>query len=139
MNAFSNTSPETTHAGLERFLTGLLVIKSNLQELSLSNDLAKPLIVLGTMSAVTFAGRELESMQPGFAVEWALLSVVAVSAFWFFAQLLTPAMGAWSNWFKAFNGKRAQRANENSYFQHAARDPRMMSDFLRARDRNDWV
>jgi hypothetical protein len=133
MNTYSNT----THAGLERVLNGSSFLKTTLQGLSFSKDLTKPLMAVGTMAAVTLAGRQLESTQPGFAVEWAILSMVALSAFWFFARFVAPAIRSAGKWLSAYSVYRSRLADDELYYQSALRDPRVMNDILRAQDRSE--
>jgi hypothetical protein len=132
-----NTYTNTTHPGLERVLNGTSFLRTTLQGLSFSKDLAKPLMAIATMAAVTFAGRELESTQPGFAVEWAILSIVALSAFWFFARFVAPAVRASGKLLSKYAAHRASVADDERYYQSALADPRVMNDILRAQDRSE--
>jgi hypothetical protein len=134
-----NAYPNATHAGLERVLNGSSFLKKMLSGLSFSKDLTKPLMAVATMAAVTFAGRELESIQPGFAAEWAILSIVAVTAFWFFASFVAPTIRSTGKLLSAYSAHRAQIANDERYYQSALRDPRVMNDLLRAQDRSEQV
>ena len=75
------------HFGFERS-SNTVPAKNLLLSLLGKNRLANVAVGLGVMAAVTMTERKLDPAKTGFALEWAVLSIVALLSFVLLAKLV---------------------------------------------------
>ncbi len=129
----------TSHDGLDRVTKGASAAKSVISEIFAAKRL--PTYVLGVtiMAVVTATERALNSVETGFAVEWAILTVVALSTFGLLARATVRATRATQSWLETYAKRVRQTRSDNKLWATACRDPRVMNDILSAQGRSDWI
>ncbi len=112
--------------------TGLVRTHSNKR---LSN------VILGllVMAAVTLTERMLEPSNTSFALEWAVLSLVALVTFALLAKVVFRMTASVRTWLAFYIAEAREARAEEQLFSLAKGDRRVMDDIRAARDRQEWV
>lgn len=97
--------------------------------------------VLGVaiMAVVTLTERALDSVHTSFALEWAILTVVALVTFGLLARITTRATRATVAWIGDYAMHAAQTRADVQLLELARRDPGVMREILAAQGRADAV
>ncbi len=127
----------TSHDGLDRLTDGVSAAKSVFSDIFSAKRL--PTYVLGVtiMAVVTAAERALNAVETGFAFEWAILTVVALTTFGLLARAIVRGTRATQSWFATYANEARQTRSDNKLWATACRDPRVMNDILAAQGRFD--
>lgn len=127
----------TSHDGQNRFLDGASAAKRVFSDIFSAKRL--PTFVLGVtiMAVVTMTQRALEPAETGFAVEWAVLTVVALATFGLLARVIVRGTRATQSWFADYANHARQTRADVKLWATARRDPRVMNDILAAQGRAD--
>jgi len=127
----------TSHDGLDRFIDGASAAKSVFSDIFAAKRL--PTYVLGVtiMAVVTMTERALDAVQTGFAVEWAVLTFVALVTFGLLARVILRGTRATQIWFADYAKHARQTRADVKLWDTARRDPRVMNDILAAQGRAD--
>ena len=124
-----------THGGLERVIERAEATQSVVSNIFSAKQL--PTIVLGLtiMAVVTLTERAIDAVDTGFALEWATLSVVALTTFGLLSNGIVRGTKSAQSWF----AQRTQRAKTTradvQLWATAQSDPRVMNDILAAQGR----
>lgn len=127
----------TSHDGLDRFIDGASAAKSIFSDIFSAQRL--PTYVLGVtiMAVVTMTERALDAAETGFALEWAVLTVVALVSFGLLARVVIRGTRATQSWFADYANHARQTRADVKLWATARRDPRVMNDILAAQGRAD--
>ncbi len=129
----------TRHSGLERLLRCAAVSKRALSELSRAKVSRKLFVASGVVAAITLAVRTLDVSESGFLVEWLVLNLVALAALWVMASIVVPALRVARYWLHTWRVRRHAKVLDESFYNAALTDPRIMDDLLVALDRSEWL
>lgn len=91
------------------------------------------------MAVVTLAELALDAMDTGFAMEWAILTFVALIAFNVLARLVVHATRATVAWLGDYAQHAAQTRADAQLLELAGRDPRVLNEILAAQGRANAV
>ena len=132
-------SHPTTHGGVERVIESASATRSVLSEIFSAKRL--PTYVLGVtiMAVVTVTERALDAVNTGFALEWAILSVVALLTFGLLADVILRGTRSSQSWLAARAAASRAEHSDRKLWQTALRDPRVMNDILVAQGRADTL
>ena len=127
----------TSHNGLDRLTDGAAAAKSVFSDMFSAKRL--PTYVLGVtiMAVVTATERALNAVETGFALEWAILTVVALTTFGLLARAIVRGTRATQSWFAAYAKAARQTRSDNKLWATACRDPRVMNEILAAKGRSE--
>lgn len=127
----------TSHDGLERVIDGASAAKSVISDIFSPKRL--PTYVVGgtIMAVVTMAERALDGAETGFALEWGILSFVALTTFGLLARVIVRATRFTQSWFADYAKHARQTRSDVKLWATARRDPRVMNDILAAQGRAD--
>jgi hypothetical protein len=128
-----------THFGFERLANDKYALTTAFFRRLSKIRLQDFMVGLVVMAAVTMTERALDSVSTGFALEWIVLSAVALITFAMLGRAVargTAAIRAWSIAYLA--NARAARAEQDLLWL-AKGDRRVMEDIRAARDRQEWV
>ena len=97
-------------------------------------------IVVGVsvMAVVTMTERALDSVSTGFALEWVLLSAVALITFATMGGAVAKATVSVRTWLNDYFAELRNVRAEVELFRLAKGDRRVMDDLRAARDREEW-
>ena len=128
----------TSHDGLDRFTDGVSAAKGVFSDIFSAKRL--PTYVLGVtiMAVVTATERALNAVDTGFALEWVILTVVALTTFGLLARTIVRGTRAAQNWLADCAKAARQTRADVKMWDTARRDPRVMNDILSAQGRADW-
>jgi len=131
----TTSSSTPTHGGLERVIERADATRNVLSEVFSAKHL--PTYVLGVtiMAVVTLTERALDTVETGFAFEWAALTVVALVTFGLAAKAIHRATRAAQAWFADYAEHARQTRQDVKMWQSARRDPRVMNEILAAQGR----
>ena len=132
-----STHFHTSHDGLDRLTDGASAAKSVLSDIFSSKRL--PTYVLGVtiMAVVTATERALNAVDTGFAFEWAILTVVALTTFSLCARVIVRGTRATQHWFATHAQQARQARSDEKLWATACRDPRVMNEILAAQGRSE--
>ncbi|MBS0313498.1 MAG: hypothetical protein LC098_06380 [Burkholderiales bacterium] len=134
-------SHPTTHDGLDRLVGGTVAARSLLRAALSPKQL--PLYVLGAavMAVVTATERALDAIGTGFALEWLILTAVALLSFGLLANVIVGGTRSVQAHFAARAERRAALHADRELWQLALTDPRVMHDLQIAeeRARDPWL
>ena len=91
------------------------------------------------MAAVTLTERALDAVDIGFALEWAILTFVALVAFSLLARVTVRATRAAQAWIGDYAQHAARTRADLQLLELARRDPRVMNEILAAQGRAEAV
>jgi hypothetical protein len=133
----TTSSSTPTHGGLERVIERADATRGMLSEIFSAKHV--PTYVLGVtiMAVVTLTERALDTVETGFALEWAALSVVALVTFGLAANGIRRLTRSTQAWFADYAKHARQTRADVKMWQTARRDPRVMNDILAAQGRAD--
>lgn len=94
---------------------------------------------LSVMAVVTITERALDAISTGFAVEWVLLSAVALITFATVGRAVAKATVAVRTWLNEYFAELRSVRAEVELLRLAKGDRRVMDEIRAARDRQDWV
>ncbi|MEO7253905.1 MAG: hypothetical protein ABIZ64_06645 [Casimicrobium sp.] len=129
----------TSHDGMDRFINGASAAKSIFSEMFAAKRLPTYVLAVTIMAVVTMTERALDAAQTGFAVEWAVLTIVALTTFGLLARLIFRGTRAMQHWFAEHSKHAQQTRSDGKMWATACRDPRVMNDILAAQGRADWM
>ena len=100
-----------------------------------------PTLVLGLtiMAVVTLTERAIDSTETGFALEWAMLTVVALVTFGLSARVVRHGTRAVQAWCADYAVHAQKTRADVKLWDAARRDPRVMNEILAAESRADVV
>jgi signal transduction histidine kinase len=93
---------------------------------------------LSVMGVVTLAERALDSVSTGFALEWVLLSVVALITFATIGRAVTRGTISARAWLNGYFTELREVRAEVELLRMAKGDRRVMEEIRAARDRQEW-
>jgi hypothetical protein len=129
----------TSHDGLDRFIDGASAAQSLFSDIFSAKRLPTYVLGLTIMAVVTMTERALDATQTGFALEWALLTVVALATFGLLARVVVRSTRATQAWFADYAKHARQTRADVKLWATARRDPRVMNDILAAQGRGDLM
>ena len=126
----------TSHYGLDRFTDGVSAARGVFSDIFSATRV--PTYVLGVtiMAVVTATERALNAVETGFAFEWAILTVVALTTFGLLAMIVR-ATRATQSWLADYAKAARQTRSDNKMWDTARRDSRMMNEIMAAQGRSD--
>ncbi len=124
-----------THGGLERVIERASVTRSVFSDIFAAKNL--PTYVLGVtiMAVVTLTERALDAVETGFALEWAVLTIVALVTFGLLAGVIRRSTRDTQSWLAAYTERVRKTRSDVKLWETARRDPRVMNDILAAQGR----
>ncbi len=98
-------------------------------------------VILGllVMAAVTLTERMLDPTKTSFALEWAVLSVVALVTFTLLAKIVFRITASARARLAFYIAEARERSAEEELILLAKGDRRVLDDIRAARDRQEWV
>ena len=106
----------------------------------LSNKrLSNVILVLLVMAAVTLTERMLDPTKTSFALEWAVLSLVAMVTFTLLANVVFRITSSARAWLVFYIAEARETRAEQELVWLAKGDRRVLDDIRAARDRQEWV
>ena len=129
----------TSHDGLDRFTDGVSAAKGVFSDIFSAKRV--PTYVLGftIMAVVTATERALNAVDTGFAFEWAILTVVALTTFGLLAKAIVRATRATQSWFADYAKAARQTRSDAKLWDTARRDSRVMNEIMAAQGRSDCL
>ncbi len=128
-----------THFGFERLADDKYALTTAFFR-TLSKIRLQDLIVgLVVMAAVTMTERVLDSAHTGFALEWIVLSAVALITFAMLGKAVARGTAKVRAGFVAYLANSREARAEEHLLWLAKGDRRVMEDIRAARDRQEWV
>ena len=107
---------------------------------TLSNKrLSNVILGLLVMAAVTLTERMLDPTKTSFALEWAVLSVVALVTFTLLAKVVFRMTASARAWLAFYIAEARETRAEQELIWLAKGDRRVMDDIRAARDRQEWA
>ena len=125
-----------THAGLERVIDGASAASSVFSDIFSAKHLPTYVLAVTVMAVVTLAERAMDAVETGFALEWAILSVVSLLTFGLFARAIVRATRSTQAWFMDYAKHYRQTQADIKLWETARRDPRIMSEIMVAQGRD---
>ncbi len=129
----------TSHDGLDRFIEGASAAKSVFSDIFSAKRLPTYVLGLTIMAVVTMTERALDAAETGFALEWAVLTVVALATFGLLARVVIRGTRATQAWFADYAKHARQTRADVKLWTTARRDPRVMNDILAAQGREELM
>lgn len=126
-----------SHDGLDRFTEGAAAARSLFSDIFAAKRV--PTYVLGVtiMAVVTATERALNAVETGFAFEWAILTVVALTTFGLLARAIVRGTRATQSWLANYAENIRHARADIKLWETAQRDPRVMNDILAAQGRSE--
>lgn len=131
-----STHFHTNHDGLDRLVEGASAAKGVFSDIFSARHVPTYVLGFAIMAVITATERALDSVQTGFAFEWAILTAVALLTFGLLARVVVRATRATQAWFATRTKQLRQRRADIKLWDTAQRDPRVMNDILAAQGRN---
>ena len=127
----------TSHDGLDRFTNGVSAAQGVFSDIFSAKRL--PTYVLGVtiMAVVTATERAINAVDTGFAFEWAILTVVALTTFGLLARVIVRGTRATQSWLADYAKAARQTRSDIKMWDTARRDPRVMNEIMAAQGRAD--
>ena len=100
-----------------------------------------PTLVLGLtiMAVVTLTERAIDTAETGFALEWAMLTVVALVTFGLCARVVRHGTRAVQGWCADYVVYARKTRADEKLWDTARRDPRVMHEILAAESRAEVI
>ena len=129
----------TSHDGLDRFTEGVSAAKGVFSDIFSAKRV--PTYVLGVtiMAVVTATERAMNAVDTGFAFEWAILTVVALTTFGLLARVIVRGTRATQSWVADYAKAARQTRSDAKLWDAAQRDPRVMNEITAAQGRSDYL
>ena len=125
-----------THGGVERVIERAETVKRTVSSIFSAKQLPTYILGLAVMAVVTLTERTMDAVSTGFALEWAVLSGVALATFGLLANGIGSGTRATQTWFANYaKQSRAARADVKLWAT-AQSDHRVMNDILAAQGRS---
>lgn len=131
----SQTTIRPEHAGITRVVNGSQALFASIWSGLSQKRLYQGLTGGAVIAAVTFASRALDAVSPSFWVEVFALSVVAFTAFALMIAIIVPALRTIARFAKSVDGSFATQRADETFWNTAQRDPRVMAELNAARAR----
>lgn len=128
----------TSHDGLDRVIDGATTAKSVFSDIFSAKRLPTYVLGITIMAVVTATERALDAVETGFAFEWAILTVVALTTFGLLARVIIRSTRATQAWMANYAKRARQTRSDANLWATACRDPRVMNEILAAQGRADW-
>ena len=132
-----STHFHTSHDGLTRVTAGAFAARGVFSEIFSAKRLPTYVLGVTVMAVVTATERALNAVDTGFAFEWAILTVVALTTFGLFARAIVRGTRATQSWFTAYAKRARQARSDEKLWATACRDPRVMNEILAAQGRSE--
>ena len=129
----------TSHDGLDRVIDGAAAAKSIFSDIFSAKRLPTYVLGITIMAVVTMTERALDAAQTGFALEWAILTVVALTTFGLLARVIVRTTRSAQSWFADYAKHARQTRSDVKLWATARRDPRVMNDILAAQGRAEGL
>ena len=126
-----------THGGLERVIERAEATRNVFSTIFSAKQVPTYVLGLTIMAVVTLSERALDSLNTGFAIEWAALSVIALTTFGLLAKGILRGTRAAQIWLADYAKHVQQARSDVKLWATAQRDPRVMNDILAAQGRAD--
>lgn len=127
----------TSHDGLDRVTDGLYAAKGVVSDVFSAKRLPTYVLGVAIMAVVTATERALNAVDTGFAFEWAILTVVALTSFGLLAGAIHRGTRAAQSWFADYAKTARQARSDVKLWDTARRDPRVMNEILAAQGRSE--
>ena len=129
----------TSHDGLDRFTNGVSAAQGVFSDIFSAKRL--PTYVLGVtiMAVVTATERAMNAVDTGFAFEWAILTVVALTTFGLLARVIVRGTRATQSWLADYAKAARQTRSDAKLWDTARRDSRVMNEIMAAQGRSDCL
>jgi hypothetical protein len=131
----TSTSNFPVHAGLERVSAGASVISKALATVFARKNTTKLIVAVGVITGITIAERVVDSANPGFVAELAIVSSAAVLAFGATVAIVLPALRLMRNAAHSLLEQSSQLVSDQAFLASAMADRRIMSELHAAQDR----
>ena len=129
----------TSHDGLDRFTNGVSAAKGVFSDIFSAKRLPTYVLGVTVMAVVTATERAMNAVDTGFAFEWAILTVVALTTFGLLAKAIVRGTRATQSRFADYTKAARQARSDNKMWDTARRDPRVMNDIMAAQGRSDCL
>jgi MFS superfamily sulfate permease-like transporter len=126
------------HFGFERLANDQYALTTAFFRAISKIRLQDVIVGLSVMAVVTMTERALDSVSTGFAIEWILLSAVALITFATVGRAIARATIFARAWFAEYFAELRSVRAEVELFTLAKGDRRVMEDIRTARDRQEW-
>ena len=127
----------TSHDGLDRVIDGASAAKSVFSDIFSAKRLPTYVLGVAIMAVVTATERTLDAVQTGFAFEWAILTLVALTTFGLLARVIVKGTRATQVWLADYAKHARQTRADVKLWETARRDPRVMNEILAAQGRSE--
>ena len=121
-----------TQGGLERVIERADATRSVFSDIFSARNVPTYVLGLIVMAVVTFTERALDAVETGFALEWAVLTLVALVSFGLLAGVTVRSTRAAQAWFAGYAARARQTRADTKLWATARRDPRVMNEILAA-------
>lgn len=125
-----------THGGLERVIERVDATRGVLSRIFSAKQLPTYVLGLTIMAVVTLTERAMDAVNTGFALEWAALSVVALTTFGLLANGITHGTRSAQAWLARYAKQARVARADDTLWATAQRDSRVMNDILAAQGRS---
>lgn len=132
-------SHPTTHGGVERVIASANATRSVLSDIFSAKRLPTYVLGVAIMAVVTATERALDAVNTGFALEWAILSAVALISFGLLAGATVSATQSGQHWLASRRAAARRARADRKLWRSALHDPRVMNDILVAQGRADTL
>ena len=124
-----------THGGVERVIERASATRSVFSDIFSAKNVPTYVLGLTIMAVVTLTERALDAVDTGFALEWTILTFVALVTFGLLARMIMRSTRDAQAWFEQY-AERARRTRADvKLWETARRDPRVMNEILAAQGR----
>jgi hypothetical protein len=127
------------HFGFERLANDQYALTTAFFRAISKIRLQDVIVGLSVMAVVTLTERALDSVSTGFALEWLLLSVVALITFATMGRAVARGTVSVRMWLNEYFAELQNVRAEVELFRLAKGDRRVMEDIRAARDRQEWT
>lgn len=124
-----------THGGLERVIERAGATQSVVASIFSAKQVPTYVLGLTIMAVVTLTERAMNTVDTGFALEWAALSTVALATFGLLANNIVRGTQAAQRWLAGYTKKAKAARADVKLWATAQSDPRVMNDILAAQGR----
>ncbi len=126
------------HFGFERLANDQYTLTTAFFRAISKIRLQDVIVGLSVMAVVTMTERALDSVSTGFALEWVLLSAVALITFATVGRAVARGTVSVRTWLDEYFAELRNVRAEVELLRLAKGDRRVMDDIRAARDRQEW-
>lgn len=124
-----------THGGLERVIERADATRSVFSNIFSAKNLPTYVLGVAIMAVVTLTERALDAIETGFALEWTILTFVALVTFGLLARVIMRSTREAQSWFADYAEQARKTRADVKLWETARRDPRVMNEILAAQGR----